>query len=164
MWGRDAAHLERMRTQGLNDRYLAAAPLGPSGVDFELDQAVQGLSPGHDRPLHAFGKCVRPSGLSGWVIGATKEVEHGSELHDGHLVRDDFWRARGLSGLPWPRVLKECHCHGGSCDQACDASAVQEMFHLPHFRVYTSSIALVWKWGALKNVIAWQPVCVRGLV
>ena len=83
MWGRDAKHLERIRTQGFNDRYLAAAPLGPLwSLTPKLDQAVQGAQAlVMAVPSHAFREVCQALGFfSGLVVSATKGIEHGTGL------------------------------------------------------------------------------------
>ena len=162
MWGRDATHLERMRTQGLNDRYLAAAPLGPLWrLTPKLDQAVQGAQAlVMAVPSHAFREvCQAIGSFSGWVISATKGVEHGSELTMTGILSETISGARPVA-LSGPTLAEEVlkgmpTAMVAAADQSHDASAVQEMFHLPHFRVYTSRDRLGVEYGgALKNVIA----------
>ena len=65
MWGRDAKHLELIRTQGFNDRYLAAAPLGPLwSLTPKLDQAVQGAQAlVMAVPSHAFREVCQALGF-----------------------------------------------------------------------------------------------------
>ena len=162
MWGRDAKQLDAMREFGYNQRYLPSAPLGPLwDLTPDLDDALADAEAIIVAvPSHAFREiAVHLGSFAGLAVSATKGIEHDSGLTMTGILQATMPHARPVA-LSGPTLADEVMrsiptAVVAAADHDVDAALVQQMFHLPHFRVYSSSDRIgVELGGALKNVIA----------
>jgi glycerol-3-phosphate dehydrogenase (NAD(P)+) len=162
LWGHDAAHLEVMRQSGRNERYLSGIALPPE-LRFEADlaKAVTGAECVVVAvPSKAFRQVTQTlKDFSGIVVSVTKGIEHASGLTMCGVLAQNAPSAK-IAALSGPSLALEVArgiptaIVAASAD-AATAAAVQKLFHIPAFRVYTSTDLLgVELSGALKNVIA----------
>jgi glycerol-3-phosphate dehydrogenase (NAD(P)+) len=162
LWGHDPAHLEEMKRSGRNARYLPDVPLPddwriekeilPSIADAECVVVAV--------PSKAFREVTRHLAFfRGIVVSVTKGIEHNTGLTMCGILGVT---ARGSkpAALSGPTLAPEVArgiptaCVAASADPET-AQAVQNLFHRPAFRVYTTvDLAGVELGGALKNVIA----------
>lgn len=162
LWGHNAAHLVEIRRTRTNERYLPGIIL-PAELKLEGDIA-QALS-GADCvvmavPSKAFRSVSRSlANFSGIVVSVTKGIEHDTGLTMCGVLAQTAPRAK-LAALTGPSLALEVARGIPSAivvasTDAPAAAAVQQLFHRPSFRVYTSNDLLgVELGGALKNVIA----------
>jgi glycerol-3-phosphate dehydrogenase (NAD(P)+) len=162
LWGHDAQRLEDVRRTGRNERYLPGVEL-PRHWEFEsnLLRAVTGSEIVVAAvPSKAFREVTRHlAAFDGIVVSVTKGIEHETGLTMCGVLAQTAPRARhaALSGptfaLEVARGMPTAIV--GASNDAATAAAVQQLFHRPAFRVYTSADLLgVELGGALKNVIA----------
>lgn len=162
VWGHDPVHLEDLARTGCNERYLPGIRLpGSWKLESRLERAIA-----HAAcvvvavPSKAFREVT--SGLAnytGITVSVTKGIEYERGLTMSGVLRATAPNARvaALSGpnlaMEVARGMPTASVVASRDDEA--ARAVQELFHRPAFRVYTSSDVLgVELGGALKNVIA----------
>jgi len=162
LWGHDAAHLQELARTGMNDRYLPGIKL-PTGIRFEaeLHSAVEGADAVVVAvPSKVFRDVIRGlSHYNGILVSVTKGIEYETGLTMCGVLRATAERARivALSGPTLaPEVAREMPTAiVAASDDADAAGQVQQLFHSPAFRVYTSADRLgVELGGALKNVVA----------
>lgn len=162
LWGHDAGRLQEVQRTGRNERYLP-------GINLPRDWTIQPDLPlaiaGNETvvvavPSNAFrGVTEKLSDFNGTVVSVTKGIEHETGLTMCGVLAQTAPRA-GTAALSGPTfALEVAHAIptaivAASNDNAT-ATAVQQLFHRPSFRVYTSTDVLgVELGGALKNVIA----------
>lgn len=162
LWGHDAGHLEDLRQSGRNERYLPGVDL-PRDWAYATDmgRAIDGC----DAVIVAIpSKAVREatsalSDYAGIVVSVTKGIEYDTGLTMCGVLAAKAPRAR-IAALSGPTLALEV-ARGvpsaivAACSELDVAQAVQQMFHGPTFRVYTSTDRLGVEFGgALKNVVA----------
>ena len=162
LWGHNPDYLDEIRRTGRNERYLPGIPLPPeiklendllrAASDAEIIVAAV--------PSKAFREVTKQlAGFNGVVVSVTKGIEYATGLTMCGVLAETMPKARAaaLSGPTFALEVAKgvpTAIVAASAD-AADATAVQELFHRPEFRVYTSA-----DWpgvelgGALKNVIA----------
>ncbi len=162
LWGHDPAHLAELRAIGRNERYLPGVPL-PAGlrcVD-TLSEAVRGADEVVVAvPSRAFREVAGAlADFRGVAISVTKGIEHNTGLTMCGVLRACAPRAKTVV-LSGPSLALEV-ARGiptaivAASEDPAAARLVQNLFHRPAFRVYTSADPLgVELGGALKNIIA----------
>jgi glycerol-3-phosphate dehydrogenase (NAD(P)+) len=162
LWGHNPAGLEEVRKTGRNERYLPGVDL-PRNWTFETN--VRQAVAGSDFVIAAIpSKAFREvtgelSDFAGTVVSVTKGIEHETGLTMCGVLAETAPRATPAA-LSGPTFAQEVARHvPTACVAASEdpvvATAVQELFHGPAFRVYTSTDLIgVELGGALKNVIA----------
>jgi glycerol-3-phosphate dehydrogenase (NAD(P)+) len=160
--GHNRERLHELRLAGCNARHLPGFPLPPGlNLEPELGAAVSGAG---CVVVAVPSKAVRDvagalSSFSGVVVSVTKGIEYDSGLTMCGILREKAPQARVVA-LSGPTLAMEVARGVPSAivaaSEAPDAACtVQELFHRPSFRVYTSTDVLgVELGGALKNVIA----------
>ena len=162
LWGHDAEHLEALRVTGRNERYLPGIEL-PRDWTLEADllQAVQASECLVVAvPSKAFRNVTSQlAHFQGVAVSVTKGIEHDTGLTMCGLLRATLPLAK-TAALSGPTLALEV-ARGipaaivAASEDAATAQLLQQLFHRPSFRVYTSSDVLgVELGGALKNVIA----------
>jgi glycerol-3-phosphate dehydrogenase (NAD(P)+) len=162
LWGHDPEHLEAVRRAGRNDLYLPGIALPKTlRLDASLPRAVDAAEVvAAAVPSKAFREVTAGLGsFNGIAVSVTKGIEFQTGLTMCGVLAQTAPRARPLAmsgptfalevarGIPTAIVA-------ASADSAA-ATAIQDLFHKPAFRVYTSPDVLgVELGGALKNVIA----------
>jgi glycerol-3-phosphate dehydrogenase (NAD(P)+) len=162
LWGHDAQRLEELGRSGRNERYLPGVELPP---DWRLESDLAAAVGDSEVviaavPSKAFRKVTtRLSKFTGLVVSVTKGIEHETGLTMCGVLAQTIPKAR-TAALSGPTLALEV-ARGmptaivAASSDAETAAAVQQLFHHPVFRVYTSSDLLgVELGGALKNVIA----------
>jgi glycerol-3-phosphate dehydrogenase (NAD(P)+) len=162
LWGHTPACIEEIRCSGRNERYLPGIQL-PADLKLETDlrRAIEGSEIVVTAvPSKAFREVTAHlSGFNGVVVSVTKGIEHETGLTMCGVLRNTAPKARSaaLSGPTF--ALEVAHSVPtaivAASENAATAETVQQIFHRPTFRVYTSTDLLgVELGGALKNVIA----------
>jgi glycerol-3-phosphate dehydrogenase (NAD(P)+) len=162
VWGHHPQHLADVRRSGRNERYLPGIEL-PREWRLETDptKAVD-----DSRcvvlavPSKAFRQVTRClAAYAGIVVSVTKGIEFDTGLTMCGVLRQNAPRAR-VAALSGPTLALEV-ARGiptaivAASDNVATVQAVQDLFHRPAFRVYSSLDLLgVELGGALKNVIA----------
>jgi glycerol-3-phosphate dehydrogenase (NAD(P)+) len=162
LWGHNPQHLDQVRRTGRNEPYLPGIAL-PRDWRLETDptKAV------HDSecvvvavPSKAFRDVTRClANYRGIVVSVTKGIEHDTGLTMCGILRQNAPRAR-TAALSGPTLALEVARGIPTAIVAASADIqtaprVQQLFHRPTFRVYTSTdLPGVELGGALKNVIA----------
>jgi len=162
LWGHNRQHLDQIRRTGRNEPYLPGIAL-PEEWRLETDptKAV------HDSecvvvavPSKAFREVTRClANYTGLVVSVTKGIEHDTGLTMCGVLRQNAPEAR-VAALSGPSLALEVARGIPTAIVAAStdiqgAPKVQELFHRPAFRVYTSTdLVGVELGGALKNVIA----------
>jgi glycerol-3-phosphate dehydrogenase (NAD(P)+) len=162
LWGHNPAVLEDIRLRAENTRYLPGIQL-PREINLESD--LQCAIAGAEIvvaavPSKAFREVTKQlSGFGGIVVSVTKGIEHETGLTMCGVLGQTASKAKSAA-LSGPTFALEV-AKGiptaivAASKDAATATAVQQLFHQPAFRVYTSSDLLgVELGGALKNVIA----------
>ncbi len=162
IWGHDPVHLAEMAASGANERKLPGIAL-PSGwrAEPDLGRAAQDaqlivLAV----PSRAFRDVsTRLRSFAGTVVSVTKGIEHLT----GHTMCGILGEAMpnaAAAALSGPSLALEV-ARGiptavvAAAHDPAVARSVQELFHRPTFRVYTSTdVVGVELGGAMKNVIA----------
>ena len=162
LWGHDAEHLQELKRAGVNECYLPGIPL-PAGLRFEagLAGAIEGTECVIVAvPSKVFREVTRAlSGCEGILVSVTKGVEYETGLTMCGVLRANAPRSR-IVAFSGPTLALEVARDMPTAIVAAshDAEAVQQvqqLFHCPTFRVYTSADPLgVELGGALKNVVA----------
>lgn len=162
IWGHDAEHLEDLRREGGNDRYLPGIEL-PKDWEYQPDMAL--AINGCDAVVVAIpSKAVRTATLAlqsypGLIISVTKGIEYDTGLTMCGVLEANAPRGR-VAALSGPTLALEVARGIPSAIVAASpdpdvARTVQQMFHSPTFRVYTTPDRLGVEFGgALKNVVA----------
>ncbi len=162
LWGHNEEHLEHLRRTGRNERYLPGIEL-PRDWTLETDlakavQASECLVVAV--PSRAFRKVTSQlSQFQGVAVSVTKGIEFDTGLTMCGLLHANLPLAQ-TAALSGPTLALEV-ARGipaaivAASEDAATVQLVQQLFHRPSFRVYTSSDVLgVELGGALKNVIA----------
>ena len=162
LWGHNPQHLDHIRRSGRNEPYLPGIAL-PRDWRLETDptKAV------HDsecvvvavpsKPFREVTRCL--ANYTGIVVSVTKGIEHGTGLTMCGILRENAPRAC-VAAMSGPTLALEVARGIPTAIVAASADIqtapkVQQLFHRPTFRVYTSTDLLgVELGGALKNVIA----------
>ncbi|MBL69189.1 MAG: glycerol-3-phosphate dehydrogenase [Verrucomicrobiales bacterium] len=161
VWGH-ADRLAAIRAKGENQRYLPGIPL-PNAWRLEddlksaLDKATCGVVavPSANFRNAAEGLCD----FNGIAVSVTKGIEHESGLTMGGVLAQCAPNAE-VAALSGPSLAAEV-ARGiptalvSASEDEATAKVVQDLFHRPTLRVYTSTdLAGVELGGALKNVVA----------
>jgi glycerol-3-phosphate dehydrogenase (NAD(P)+) len=146
LWGHSPGHLEELRQSGRNERYLPGIEL-PRGWVFEtaLDQAVRDC----DAVVVAMpSKVVRTAtrallDYTGIIVSVVKGIEYDTGLTMCGVLSANAPRAR-IAALSGPTLALEVARGVPSAIVAASTDAeaaqiVQQMFHGPTFRVYTTN-------------------------
>src|SRR5581483_4479460 len=151
-----------LRRSGRNERYLPGIELPRDWtIEPDLPRAVAGAEAVVAAvPSKAFRKVTgHLSAFTGMVVSVTKGIEHETGLTMCGIFGQTAPKARSAA-LSGPTLALEV-AHGiptaivAASNDPGTATAVQQLFHRPAFRVYTSNDVLgVELGGALKNVIA----------
>jgi glycerol-3-phosphate dehydrogenase (NAD(P)+) len=162
LWGHNPEHLEEIRRSGRNTACLPDVAL-PS--DWNLQADLAGAVAGAECvvvavPSKAFREVSASlSPFDGVIVSVTKGIEHDTGLTMCGILRELSPHAASVA-LSGPTLAAEVAREmptaavAASLDPAA-AQFVQQLFHRPFFRVYTSGDRLgVELGGALKNVIA----------
>jgi glycerol-3-phosphate dehydrogenase (NAD(P)+) len=162
LWGHDREHLDDLRKTGRNERYLPGIDLPHDWkLESELSQAVQNSECVVVAvPSKAFREVTSAlAGFHGVVASVTKGIEHQTGLTMCGILRANVSHDK-IAALSGPTLAMEV-ARGipsaivAASEDAETALMVQDLFHRPAFRVYTSTDLLgVELGGALKNVIA----------
>lgn len=162
VWGHDAEHLKEMQRSGRNERYLPGIDL-PRQWEFAPDmaRAVEGAE---CAVVAVPSKAIRTAtvqlkNFAGIVVSVTKGIECESGLTMCGVLEANAPQAK-LAALSGPTLALEV-ARGvptaivAASRDAAIAQTVQEMFHGPLLRVYTTTdLVGVEMGGALKNVVA----------
>jgi len=162
LWGHDAEHLQDVTRAGANERYLPGILL-PRELRLEADLR-RALAGGEcvivAVPSKGFAELAR--GLSeceDTLVSVTKGIEYETGLTMCGVLRASAPRAR-IVAFSGPTLAMEVArdmptAIVAASDDPAAAQQVQQLFHRPSFRVYTSADPLgVELGGALKNVVA----------
>jgi glycerol-3-phosphate dehydrogenase (NAD(P)+) len=162
LWGHEPEYLEQMRRTGRNDLFLPGIEL-PSDWHYEPDsrQAVADadlvVAAVPSKPFREVTTCL--GSYAGPVVTVTKGIEFDTGLTMSGILTQTAPRAQvvALSGptlaLEVARGIPTAIVAAGTDSEV--TAAVQELFHRPTFRVYTSNdLSGVELGGALKNVMA----------
>ena len=162
LWGHDASHLDEIRRTGRNERYLPGIELPR---DWRLEEDLSTALSGAETiviavPSKAFRDVTKSLGdFSGTIVSVTKGIEHQTGLTMCGILAATTPGAK-IAALSGPSFALEV-ARGiptaivAASTDAATASAVQNLFHRPTMRVYTSNdLTGVELGGALKNVIA----------
>jgi glycerol-3-phosphate dehydrogenase (NAD(P)+) len=162
VWGHHPSHLLEVRRSGRNDRYLPGIDLprewrletDPTKAINDSECVVVAV------PSQAFRdvtSCL--AAYDGIVVSVTKGIEVDTGLTMCGVLREHAPKAR-VAALSGPTLALEV-ARGiptaivVASNNVATAQTVQELFHRPAFRVYTSlDLRGVELGGALKNVIA----------
>jgi glycerol-3-phosphate dehydrogenase (NAD(P)+) len=161
LWGHRAENLRKMRATRVNEAYLPGFPL-PAWV-YRVDLA-EAVAPAEAVvvavPSKAFREITNQLGsYPHLLVSVTKGIEYETGLTMSGVLRECAPRAR-IAALSGPTLALEVARGFPTAIVAAGetrgvADQVQELFHRPSFRVYTSTDLLgVELGGALKNVIA----------
>jgi len=162
LWGRQPEHLDSLRQLGENQRYLPGITL-PKDLAFEADLA-RSVSQAEGLVLSVPSRSLRDvssalSNFTGLVVSTTKGLEFPRGNTMSEVLQETMPRATTVA-LSGPSLAAEV-ARGiptalvAAAKRLSDAVEVQQWFHRPTFRVYTSQdLPGVEFGGALKNVIA----------
>ena len=162
LWGRDGEALAKLTETGRNERYLSGIEL-PVGIPTEpnLDTAIAGAACiVLALPSKAFrAVTTRLAKFDGAAVSVTKGIEFDTGLTMGGILGETMPLAKvvALSGPTLAdEVCRDMPTAAVAASGSAEAAAtVQQIFHRPTFRVYTSEDLIgVELGGALKNVIA----------
>lgn len=161
LWGHRADHLERIAARQMNELLPGVTLPGEIQIQPDLFQAV-------DKkecvviavPSNAFrGTAKSLTSYRGIVVSATKGIEFDSGLTMCGIAREVIPGAVPVA-ISGPSFALEAAMNVptavvAASSDASAAQAIQQAFHRPWFRVYTSDDLLgVELGGALKNVVA----------
>lgn len=162
LWGRNADALAALGREGRNERYLPGVEL-PRDLPTEADLAKAVNGAGCvvlAVPSRAFREvATRLAKFDGVAVSVTKGVEFETGLTMGGILGETMPLAK-VAALSGPTLAMEVCRDMPSAAVAASAATgvaetVQQIFHRPTFRVYTSKdLTGVELGGALKNVIA----------
>ncbi len=162
LWGHNPTGLEEIKKTGRNERYLPGVDL-PRNWTFEPN--VRQAAAGSEFVIAAIpSKAFREvtgelSDFAGTIVSVTKGIEHETGLTMCGVLAETTPKATPAA-LSGPTFAQEVARHvPTACVAASEdpnaAAAVQQLFHGPAFRVYTSTdLTGVELGGASKNVIA----------
>jgi glycerol-3-phosphate dehydrogenase (NAD(P)+) len=161
LWAHEPSRLEEL-ARGMNERYLPGIPLPR---DWRLESNIQKAARGADCivvavPSKAFREVTSLLGdFPGLIVSVTKGIEYESGLTMSGVLRQAATHAT-IAALSGPTLALEVAkgvptASVAASDDPSAAQTVQQLFHRPAFRVYTSSDLLgIELGGALKNVVA----------
>jgi glycerol-3-phosphate dehydrogenase (NAD(P)+) len=162
LWGHDPAHLDLMARARRNDRYLPGIDL-PAAWIYEADLGRAVARPDAvvvAVPSKAIREVTAPlRDYSGMLVSVTKGIEYASGLTMSGVLGENA-PAASVAALSGPSLAMEVARDIPTAIVAAGveesvAVQVQQLFHRPAFRVYTSADILgVELGGALKNVVA----------
>ncbi|HEY1171834.1 MAG TPA: NAD(P)H-dependent glycerol-3-phosphate dehydrogenase [Verrucomicrobiae bacterium] len=162
LWGHNPQHLQDLKTTRINTRYLPGVKL-PTGLKLETDlaKAVKGSEClVVALPSKAFRTVTkRLADYSGLVVSVTKGIEYDTGLTMCGILEQTMPKGVHVT-LSGPSIAHEVARNIPSAVVVASpdkkaAKKVQQLFHRPYFRVYSSNDMLgVELGGALKNVIA----------
>ncbi len=162
LWGRNAEALAALERAGRNERYLPGIDL-PSGLATEVDLAKAVNGAGcivMAVPSRAFREVTaRLANFDGVAVSVTKGIEFETGLTMGGILEETMPLSK-VAALSGPTLAEEVCRDMPSAAVAASgapgaAETVQQVFHRPTFRVYTSEDLIgVELGGALKNIIA----------
>jgi glycerol-3-phosphate dehydrogenase (NAD(P)+) len=161
MWARHPEHVESILSRGENERYLPGVKLaGIKTVHGDLARAADAECLVVSVPSKAFREVTRQLGdFRGIVVSVTKGIEYDTGLTMCGILRETVPHAK-LVALSGPTLAAEVARRiptaivSASEDDAA-AQSIQQLFHRPYLRVYSSGDPLgVELGGALKNVVA----------
>ncbi|MEE2947443.1 MAG: NAD(P)H-dependent glycerol-3-phosphate dehydrogenase [Verrucomicrobiota bacterium] len=162
LWGRDAGTLAALGQAGRNEHYLPGIDI-PRDLPTEADlaRAVDGAGcVVLAVPSRAFREVTaRLAQFDGLAVSVTKGIEFESGLTMVGILGETMPLAK-VAALSGPtlaeEVCRDMPSAAVAASRAVGASAaVQQIFHRPTFRVYTSEdLVGVELGGALKNIIA----------
>jgi glycerol-3-phosphate dehydrogenase (NAD(P)+) len=162
LWGHSSQHLDQIRRTGRNEPYLPDIALprdwrletDPTKAVHESECVVVAV------PSKVFREVTRClTNYVGIVVSVTKGIEYDTGLTMCGVLRENAPRAQ-VAALSGPTLALEVARGIPTAIVAASADIqtapkVQELFHRPSFRVYTSTdLVGVELGGALKNVIA----------
>ena len=162
IWGHNAARLLEMKRTARNQPYLPGVKLPP---EWDYETGLPAAVASSDAIVVAVpSKAIRPvaeavAGFQGIIVSVTKGIEPTSGLTMTGILKAQSPGANAVAmsgpslagevALGVPTAVVAAHPEDGI------AATVQEWFHRPTLRVYTSTDVLgVELGGALKNVIA----------
>jgi glycerol-3-phosphate dehydrogenase (NAD(P)+) len=162
LWGHDPVHLEEMRHSGGNARYLPGVAV-PREWTFEPDLKRAGAE-AEVIVVAVPSKALRfvaaeLAAYRGLLVSVTKGIDCETGLTMGGVLASAAPHAR-VAALSGPTLALEVAKGVPSAIVAASpenavAQGVQQLFHSPRFRVYTSTDRVgVEMGGALKNVVA----------
>ena len=162
LWGHDVDHLKEIRRSRRNERYLPGIDL-PRNWEFEPDMA-RAVSDAECAVVAVPSKAIRAatkvlSDYAGIVVSVAKGIECDTGLTMCGVLRANAPKAK-FAALSGPTLALEVARGVPTATVAASedpviAQTVQEMFHGPLLRVYTSTDLIgVEMGGALKNVVA----------
>jgi len=146
LWGHDASHLDEIRRTGRNERYLPGIELPR---DWRLENNLSAALSGAETiviavPSKAFRDVTKSFGdFSGTIVSVTKGIEHQTGLTMCGILAATTPGAK-IAALSGPSFALEV-ARGiptaivAASTDAATASAVQNLFHRPTMRVYTSN-------------------------
>ena len=162
LWGHNPDHLEELQRTRRNERYLPGARLPAS---WKLETNIQAAVAGAECivvavPSKAFREVTSHLGrFAGIMVSVTKGIEYDRGLTMSGVLHETAPHSQVVA-LSGPTLALEV-ARGiptaavAACPQESVAQIVQDLFHRPAFRVYTSPDVLgVELGGALKNVVA----------
>ena len=162
LWGHDPGRLAEVGRLRENRRYLPGIPLPESlRLESDLDRAMEGADViVVSVPSKAFRDITgEMSQFEGTVVSTTKGIEHSTGKTMCEILTEIAPRAQ-VAALSGPTLAAEVARGVPTAVVAASArnevaEQVQELFHRPTFRVYTSTdVRGVELGGALKNVVA----------
>ncbi|MGV3771414.1 MAG: NAD(P)H-dependent glycerol-3-phosphate dehydrogenase [Verrucomicrobiales bacterium] len=162
LWGHNPAHLLEIEKARRNERYLPEAELpGDFIYEPDLQQAIHAAAViVIAAPSKGFADIAHTlRGSEKLVVSVTKGIEYETGETMSAVLKRHIPNAK-IGALSGPTLAPEVARGIPSAivaagDSLTVATEIQELFHRPAFRVYTSSdMAGVELGGALKNVIA----------
>lgn len=162
LWAHNAARVDEIRETGRNERYLPGIDLSSAlEVEADLGKAIfKAECAVIAVPSKAFREVTAQlAHFSGVAVSVTKGIEFESGLTMSGILRETMPRATpaSLSGPTLAAEVARGHPAAivAAAETEADAQKVQDAFHRPNFRVYTSTdLVGVELGGSLKNVIA----------
>jgi glycerol-3-phosphate dehydrogenase (NAD(P)+) len=162
LWGHEPQYLQDLARTGFNERYLPGIPLPRDWkVETDLKRSVKGSECVIVAvPSKAFREVTRNlAGYPGILVSVTKGIEYETGLTMCGVLRSHTPDARTVA-LSGPTFALEV-ARGiptaivAASDDEAAAQTIQQLFHRPTLRIYTSADWLgVELGGALKNVVA----------
>ena len=164
LWDWDQPNLQRMAATGRNDKYLPGIEVGTglrttNGPAEAAAGAEVAILATRSSTFREVASRLGSSGYAGTVVSVTKGIEFETGLTMGGVLEQVAPRTRHVA-LSGPTLALEV-ARGiptaavAASHDAAAARAVQQLFHRPTFRVYTSpDVVGVELGGSLKNVIA----------
>ena len=162
LWGHDAQHLEAIRQSGRNERALPGVEVPPEWrIEADLARALDGSDCAIVAVPSKAIRVIAPQ-LKNYervVVSVTKGIEFESGLTMCGVL-ESFAPGAQIAALSGPSLALEVARGIPTAIVAASpvlaiAELVQQLFHRPAFRVYTSAdLVGVELGGALKNVVA----------